>query len=75
LTPHWRKGNYDAVWGGLILLGLIVLVYFIPMYVAYYRGHPNAMAIFALNLLLGWTFIGWVIALVWALTAVDKPRT
>jgi ABC-type transport system involved in cytochrome c biogenesis permease component len=75
LTPHWWKGNYDAVWGGLILLGLIVLVYFIPMYVAYYRGHPNAMAIFALNLLLGWTFIGWVIALVWALTAVDKPRT
>lgn len=28
----------------------------------------NAGAIFALNLFLGWTFIGWVIALVWALT-------
>jgi hypothetical protein len=27
----------------------------------------NASAIIALNLLLGWTFLGWVIALVWAL--------
>jgi Superinfection immunity protein len=61
--------------GGLILLGLIVLVYFSPMCVAYYRGHPNAMAIFALNLLLGWTFIGWVVALVWALTAVPRRES
>lgn len=27
----------------------------------------NADAIVALNFFLGWTFIGWVIALVWAL--------
>jgi hypothetical protein len=61
--------------GGLILLGLIGLVYFIPMYVSYYRGHPNAMAIFPLNLLLGWTFTGWVVALVWALTAVPRRES
>ena len=56
-------------------ISLIVLVYFIPMYVAYYRGHPDTMAIFALNLLLGWTFIGWVVALVWALTVVPRRES
>lgn len=47
-----------------ILLGL----YFAPAIVAACREHRSQGAVFALNLFLGWTFIGWVIALVWALT-------
>ena len=35
----------------------------------------NAGAIFALNLLLGWTLVGWVVSLVWALTKEDVPNT
>jgi hypothetical protein len=31
----------------------------------------NAGAIVATNLLLGWTFIGWVVALIWSLTSVQ----
>jgi hypothetical protein len=30
------------------------------------RRHPNTVAIGILNLFLGWTFLGWVAALVWA---------
>lgn len=41
------------------------LIYFIPSIIAYNK--KNATAIIALNLLLGWTFLGWVGALVWAL--------
>jgi Superinfection immunity protein len=56
---------------GLIVLG-ILFVYFVPSIVATNREHHNTEAIIALNLFLGWTFLGWVISLVWALTAVNK---
>lgn len=35
--------------------------------VAYDNKKKDKGAIFALNFFLGWTFIGWVLALVWAL--------
>jgi thiamine transporter ThiT len=57
---------------GLFLLVIIaavgMLVYFVPCLVASRRNHRNAMPIFILNLFLGWTFVGWVGALVWAMT-------
>lgn len=42
-------------------------IYFAPSIVASNRKHRQMTAIFWLNLLLGWTFLGWVAALVWAL--------
>lgn len=66
-------GNIEGVAGALVLLGLIVAAYFFPALIAWRRGHPNTLAIFLLNLLAGWTFIGWVGALVWAATAVARP--
>lgn len=51
------------------LLALGVFFYFLPGIVASQRRHKNRGAIFALTLFLGWTFLGWVIALIWALTA------
>ena len=42
--------------------------YLTPSLIAWYRAHHNRAAIMAFNLLLGWTLIGWVGALVWALT-------
>lgn len=50
----------------------ILVLYFLPALKAFIKGKRDAWAIFALNLLLGWTFIGWVVALVWALTE-DNP--
>ena len=61
----------DAVLGlGLLVLG--VFVYFLPGIVAHMRGHHQENAIVLLNLFLGWTFIGWVAALVWSATAVQS---
>ena len=57
----------------LVLLGLFGLAwYFLPGIIAAARHKRNTASVFALNLFLGWTLIGWVIALVWAL-AHDTP--
>ena len=50
------------------MLLLIAALYFLPALVARRRRHHNTLAIFALNLLAGWTAVGWIIVLVWALT-------
>lgn len=54
----------------LIIIGIVLgaLLYFIPSIVASRRKHPNATAIFVLNLLLGGTVIGWAVALIWAVS-------
>ena len=57
---------------GILTTALLLLIYFIPGIIAFMRKHPNAMAIVLLNLFLGWTFLGWVAALVWASTAIRK---
>jgi len=57
----------------LILISIAaLLLYALPAFIAFRRGHQNAAAILALNLLSGWTFLGWIAALVWSLTAVEK---
>jgi hypothetical protein len=50
------------------MLIAVVLLYFLPTIVALSRGHLSALAIFFLNLLLGWTLIGWLAALIWSCT-------
>ncbi|WP_375141990.1 superinfection immunity protein [Pedobacter sp.] len=45
----------------LILVGVI---YFLPTIIGW-KKH-NIASIMLLNLFLGWTFIGWVVAIVWA---------
>ncbi len=50
----------------LIIIASLTGVYFIPGIVARARGHKNLTAIVTLNLLLGWTTIGWIVALIWA---------
>jgi hypothetical protein len=53
---------------GIILFILSLALYFLPTIVAVVRKKRNALAIFLLNLFLGITFIGWVVALVWSAT-------
>jgi hypothetical protein len=58
--------------GLILLLAIAVAVYFIPNWIASARNHHNANAIFVTNLLLGWTALGWIAALIWSLTAVKS---
>jgi hypothetical protein len=53
------------------VLPLFLLAYLLPAIVALSRGHHQLLAIFVLNLVAGWTLIGWVVALVWACMHVE----
>lgn len=55
----------------MIELFIILALYFVPTILAFVNKKDNKASIGALNFFLGWTFIGWVVALVWALS-VDK---
>ena len=64
----------NDVMQGLEILGFIAGLYMLPFIVAAVRSHHQTLAIFVLNLLAGWTFIGWLVAIVWACTAVKKDK-
>jgi hypothetical protein len=51
-----------------VTLAILVVLYLIPAIVAQFREKRNAGAILALNILLGWTGLGWALALIWAVT-------
>jgi hypothetical protein len=55
----------------MLILGLL---YFAPTLTAIGRKHPNTRPIFVINLLLGWTLAGWVIAAAWSLMAIERGR-
>lgn len=61
-----------AAFGLIVLLLVLFGVYFFPTIVANSRRHKNISSILVLNLLAGWTFIGWIIAIVWAFSDDTK---
>jgi hypothetical protein len=48
------------------IFGFGFVMYFLPSIIALARSKRDITAIVLLNLFLGWTMIGWVVALVWA---------
>jgi hypothetical protein len=69
------------VFGGLVLYfvgyGAVAIfllwLYFLPVKVARLRRNPYIRLIFAVNVLVGATGIGWIACLVWALAFGDQP--
>ena len=60
----------------IIAVTIICLaLYLAPTIVAGARRHPSFLLIFAFNLLLGFTLIGWAVALVWALAHEEPEAT
>lgn len=50
---------------------IMVVIYFGPSYVAYDRKAPSLGAVVVVNTLLGWTIVGWIVAL--AMAYRDRP--
>ncbi len=56
----------------LPFFGFGFVMYFLPSIIALARSKRDITAIVLLNFFLGWTMIGWVVALVWAVKT-DVP--
>lgn len=59
--------------GTLVGFTFALALLFLPTLVAKFRNHPNTFPIFLTNLFFGWTFIGWVICLIWACMRPSLP--
>ena len=58
----------QSFWAGVFTC-FFLIVYFTPTIVARGRSAPDLGSVIVINLLLGWTLIGWIVALVMALKA------
>ncbi|ENQ2777063.1 TPA: superinfection immunity protein [Klebsiella pneumoniae] len=56
-----------SVWNIIVLI-FAIIIYVLPGVIASSRGHKNSSAIWVLNIVLGWSFLGWIAALVWSFT-------
>ena len=59
------------LWGPFAFIGWIIglAIYFLPIIIAVARKKQKILGIVLVNIFLGWTFIGWVVALIWAFTS------
>jgi hypothetical protein len=57
----------------IILIAIVaLLIHFLPAFIAGKNHSKNFVWILLINIFFGWTLIGWIVALVWALN--DDPR-
>lgn len=59
--------------GSFVAIAALALVYFVPTIVAARREHGDLWPILIINVLTGWTIIGWLTAMVWAMSP-EMPR-
>lgn len=52
----------------------VVTIFFLPSIIAYYRKDRYLWLILVLNGLLGWTKMGWVVLLIWAIIFHNKQK-
>lgn len=59
----------------LIIAAIPLAIYPLPTIIAFVRNHHQRGPITVVNLLLGWTFLGWVVAFAWSFSAVRHAST
>lgn len=58
-----------------IAIVLMFLAYMLPTIIAFFRGHASRWGILIVNLVFGFTFIGWIWALIWSLSNKGGNQT
>lgn len=59
----------------ILVLLFALAVYLIPTIIAFARGHASKWGIGVLNIVLGWSLVFWVVALIWSLSNKGQSQT
>lgn len=59
----------------LAFVAVFVVLWLLPGILASRKKHPDAWAIWLVTIFLGWSALGWVVALVWAVAFPAKVAT
>ena len=73
IYPYIRASVWELIAVMSFLLFLFAM-YWLPTLIALVRQTHSALGIAMLNFFFGWTVIGWIMALVWALAAGNSPH-
>jgi len=60
-----RLSHLNIFWFPFFLIGLGI--YFLPTIIGAFRHVRSLIGIVLVNIFLGWTFLGWILTLVWSL--------
>ncbi len=60
--------------GAVAIVVSSVVLYTLPSVIACATKHPSRTAICFVNWFLGWTILGWLIAMIWSLAGLDARR-
>ncbi len=69
-----RLPDLPPAWALIAALSVLAL-YFLPAFVASGRQAPSFPMIAGVNLLLGWTLLGWLAAMLWAVFDRRRPAS
>ena len=80
--PIGQVKNGDGTLGSLsngeiLLIGIVVgavVIYFLPALIGFKRGISSGGALFFVNLIFGWTFIGWLVCFLWAAIGATRAQ-
>jgi hypothetical protein len=59
----------------IIILGVLFVIFFLPTVIAFGKGHKYSWIILFINVVFGFTLIGWFGALIWSIAGdgiIDK---
>jgi Superinfection immunity protein len=67
------RGVIELAGLGAVIVLIAIGLYFLPTIVAMMRHKENIGTVVVINLFLGWTFLGWVVALAMAFGQTKRP--
>ena len=63
------------VFWGLLIWALLIGLYFLPWFIGWRRHVRNVGSVFVINLLAGWTLVGWVVAMAMAVRTIPNNNS